>query len=122
LLNFSNRTELRHLSALAAAFRAAAGDAPFFLAGATARDLLLQYAHGIDAGRDTRDVDIALMVSDWAAFEALRSRLIAGGQFAPNGNALHQLKFGGFIEIDLIPFGDSVALPSSPRVRQRESS
>lgn len=105
MLDFSNRPELRHLAALAAAFRAVAGDAPFFLAGATARDLLLHYAHGIDAGRDTRDVDIALMVSDWATFEALRSRLISGGQFAPNGNALHKLKFGGFLEIDLIPFG-----------------
>ena len=105
MLNFSNRPELRHLSALVAAFRAVAGDAPFFLAGATARDLLLHYAHGINVGRDTRDVDIALMVSDWPTYEALRSRLIAGGQFAPNGNALHQLKFGGFLEIDLIPFG-----------------
>lgn len=105
MLDFSSRPELRHLAALAAAFRAGAGDAPFFLAGATARDLLLHYAHGIDAGRDTRDVDIALMVSDWATFEALRSRLIAGGQFAPNGNVLHKLKFGGFLEIDLIPFG-----------------
>ena len=35
----------------------------------------------------------------------MRSRLIAGGQFAPNGNALHKLEFGGFLEIDLIPFG-----------------
>lgn len=105
MLNFSSRPELRHLSALVAAFRAVAGDAPFFLAGATARDLLLHYAHGIEVGRDTRDVDIALMVSDWATFEALRLRLIAGGQFAPNGNALHQLKFGSFLEIDLIPFG-----------------
>ena len=105
MLNFSNRPELRHLSALAAALRAEAGDVPFFLAGATARDLLLHYAHGIEVGRDTRDVDIALMVADWATFEALRSRLIAGGQFAPNGNALHKLKFGGYLEIDLIPFG-----------------
>ena len=105
MLDFSNRPELRHLAALAAAFRAGAGDTPFFLAGATARDLLLHYAHNIDAGRDTRDVDIALMVSDWATFDTLRSRLIAGGRFAPNGNALHKLEFGGFLEIDLIPFG-----------------
>lgn len=105
MLNFSNKPELRHLAALAAALRAEAGDVPFFLAGATARDLLLHHAHGIEVGRDTRDVDIALMVEDWTTFESLRSRLIAGGQFAPNGNALHKLKFGGYLEIDLIPFG-----------------
>lgn len=104
LRDFSNRPELRYLAALAAAFRAGAGDAPFFLAGATARDLLLRFAHGIDAGRETRDVDIALMVADWSAFGAMRERLIAGGQFAPNGKALHKLMYGG-IEIDLIPFG-----------------
>ena len=105
LLDFSNRPELHYLAALAGAFRAATGDSPFFLVGATARDLLLQYAHGINSGRKTRDVDLALMLPDWATFEAIRSRLLAGGRFSANGTALHKLVFEGFLEVDLIPFG-----------------
>jgi predicted nucleotidyltransferase len=105
LLDFSTKPELRYLAALAAAFRVGAGDTPFFLAGATARDLLLLYAHGIHPGRDTRDADLALMVPDWETFEAVRARLIAGGQFTPDGAVLHKLVFGGALEVDLIPFG-----------------
>ena len=102
LLDLSTRTELRYLAALTAAFRAGAGDTPFFLAGATARDLLLYYAHGIDPGRDTRDADFALMVPDWAAFEALRLRLLDGGRFVQNGRTAHKLIFDGVLDVDLI--------------------
>lgn len=104
-LDLSSRHELRHLAALIGAFRAAAGEIPFFLAGATARDLLLLYAHGIDPGRETLDTDLALMVSDWETFSALRSRLIDSGRFSPLGAALHRLLFDDWLEVDLIPFG-----------------
>ena len=105
MLDFSNRTELNYLAELARAFGAAAEDTPYFLAGATARDLLLEHAHGINPGRNTRDVDLALMVGDWPAFESLRSRLINSGRFAPLGTTLHKLRFDDTYELDLIPFG-----------------
>ncbi len=117
LLDFSSKPELRHLAELAQAFRARADGAPFFLAGAMARDLLLQYGYGIDTGRETRDVDLALMVPDWETFENLRARLIAGERFSPIGAIHHKLLFAGFLEVDLIPFGAvaradrSIALP-----------
>lgn len=117
LLDFSTKPELRHLPELAEAFRAGAGGAPFFLAGALARDLLLQYGYGIDTARQSRDVDLALMVPDWDTFERLRARLIAGNRFSPIGAVPHKLLFAGFLEVDLIPFGAveradrSVALP-----------
>ncbi len=41
MLDFSNKTELAFLGALAGVFVAVASDVPYFLAGATARDLLL---------------------------------------------------------------------------------
>lgn len=105
MLDFSNKPELRSLSALAAAFRAGAGTAPFFLAGASARDLLLYYAHGIDSGRRTRDVDLALMVPDWATFDAIRARLTASGAFTAASSEPHRLWFDGKLPVDLIPFG-----------------
>ena len=96
---------MAYLAELAGAFHGAAGDAPYFLAGATARDLLLEHAYGINPGRDTRDIDLALMVEDWADFERLRQSLIASGHFTPVGDILHQFKFNGIYDLDLIPFG-----------------
>lgn len=105
-MDFSNRPELRFLSELTAAFRVGAGDIPFFLAGATARDLLLHFAYGIDPGRKTQDVDLALMVPDWSTFETLRERLIASGKFAAGSKEKQHLTFDNALPIDLIPFGD----------------
>lgn len=104
-MDFSTRTELTFLSELVAAFKEGAGDAPFFLAGATARDLLLHTAHDIDPGRKTQDVDIALMVSDWPAFTAIRERLINTGRFAEVPRVAHRLVFNGRLPVDFIPFG-----------------
>jgi len=105
LLDFSNKAELGYLADLVRAFRGAAGDVPYYLAGATARDLLLEHAHGINPGRDTRDLDLAIMLADWEAFEQIRLALIESGHFAPLNDVLHILRFNGIYEVDLIPFG-----------------
>jgi predicted nucleotidyltransferase len=105
LLDFSNRTELDYLADLARALDDAAGDLPYFLAGAAARDLLLEQAHGINPGRNTRDLDLGVMLADWSAFQKARLALIESGQFAPLGDVLHNLRFQGIYELDLIPFG-----------------
>lgn len=90
-LDLSKKTELRWLSGLVRLVDSAAGDLPFFITGATARDLILQYGYGIVVDRKTHDVDFAFMVEDWPAFETLRSRLIATEKFsAAPGNA-HRL-------------------------------
>lgn len=104
-LDLSKKTELRWLSKLVRLVEAAAGDLPFFITGATARDLILQYGYGIDTARKTADVDFAFMVEDWPAFESLRTRLLATDKFsAAPGNA-HRLRFDAGIVIDLVPFG-----------------
>lgn len=105
MLDFSNRAELGYLADLARAFKGAAGDLPYYLAGATARDLLLEHAHGINPGRDTRDLDLAIMLANWEAFEQIRLALIESGHFAPLNDVLHKLLFNGVYELDLIPFG-----------------
>jgi predicted nucleotidyltransferase len=104
-MDFSTKTELRFLSELTAAFRVGAGDIPFFLAGATARDLLLHHAYGIDTGRKTHDVDLALMVPDWATYETIREHLIASGKFSADTKEKQHMTFDNMLPIDLIPFG-----------------
>ena len=78
----------------------------FFLMGAAARDLILRYAHGIEASRATEDVDFAVMVRDWQAYDALRTALIASGEFSARpGPATHRLRHTSGLPLDIVPFG-----------------
>lgn len=105
-LDLSKKTELRWLSGLVQRVAAAAGDVPFFITGATARDLILQYGYKIDAARKTQDVDFAFMVDTWPIFEALRSRLLATGECAATPGNAHRLVSNMGMLVDLVPFGD----------------
>lgn len=105
MLNFSQRNELGlHAIVIAEvqATAAALGLRPLIV-GAFARDLHLVYAHGVPVERQTEDVDLALAVTDWSAFEQLRSRLVASGSFVETRVA-HRLRHGA-LPIDLVPFG-----------------
>ncbi len=104
-LDLSKQAELRWLGGLVRLVDASAGDLPYFITGATARDLILQYGYGIDTARKTHDVDFAFMVETWSAFEALRSRLIATGKFAAAPGNANRLKFDTGMVVDLVPFG-----------------
>lgn len=81
----------------------AAKEIPFFIAGATAREILLHHVHGRSIGRRTRDIDIAIFVDSWPMFDALKEAFIAEGAKAVRDNA-HRLIADG-IELDIIPFG-----------------
>ena len=63
----------------------------FFVGGALARDLMLWHVHGQNTGRATRDVDLGLHLTDWAAFSALKARLLAQGGFQPQEGIAHRL-------------------------------
>jgi predicted nucleotidyltransferase len=102
LIDLSNKPELSLVAEIAVAMQKVAPNA-FFIVGALARDLLLMHAHGVDTGRATRDVDIAVMVSDWAAFESIRSRLVESGTFVTTPSP-HRLRYGG-LAVDIVPFG-----------------
>lgn len=86
------------------------GIAPL-ISGAFARDLHLHYGHGIHIQRKTEDIDFALAVPDWAAFDALRERLIASGMFSGSAHTAHRLRHQNGWPVDLVPFG-GVELPS----------
>lgn len=103
-LDLSQKNELRLLAALVREVAHAAGGAPFFLAGAYARDVLLLHAHGIGTGRQTADVDLAIAVESWERYERLRDALIAR-EFEPMPRAHHKLRFKRSIEVDFVPFG-----------------
>lgn len=80
----------------------------YFLAGATARDLILVNVHGLRPGRATRDIDFGIAVESWAQFELLKEGLLATNDFSAS-RAQQRLTFtdsneGISIPVDLIPF------------------
>lgn len=76
----------------------------FFVAGAMAREVLLTHVHGRSAGRHTRDIDIAVLIRDWAQFNLLKNSMLAQGATDIPGNVQRVLWEG--IEIDILPFGE----------------
>jgi predicted nucleotidyltransferase len=107
-LDFSANPELRGLERVAGALQAVAAPlgVEFFLMGAAARDLMLRHAHGIEAPRATEDVDFAMMVRDWQAYDVLRTALIASGEFSERpGPATHRLRHTSGLPLDIVPFG-----------------
>jgi|SRR5579863_2914553 len=88
---------------------ARAADCPYFVAGATARDLILVNIHGLRPGRATRDIDFGIAVESWDHFARLKEGLIATGDFQSDLRALQRLIYSdqtaGFsLPVDLIPF------------------
>ena len=78
--------------------------APFFVVGATARDIILKYGYGIETIRATNDIDLGVEVSDWDQYIKLREALVATGRFQPTREP-QRLKYQGSVFIDIIPFG-----------------
>lgn len=81
----------------------------YLVTGATARDIVLVGVFGLETGRGTRDVDLAIAVDGWPAFAAMRTHLVATGAFAADQQIVHRLfhlrgERRGY-PIDLIPFG-----------------
>ncbi len=109
LIDLSSKPDLKPLGTVVKALQSAAGalGMRFFLMGAAARDLLLLHTYGIKTIRETKDVDFAVMVETWDAFNNLRQALIASGEFfAPAGPALHKLRHTPTkLPLDIVPFG-----------------
>lgn len=82
---------------------------PFFVAGATARDLMLVNVYGLRPGRATRDIDFGIAVQSWDQFQSLKEQMIATGEFSVDLKAQQRLLYtdrrAGFsVPVDLIPF------------------
>ncbi|MDH2433775.1 nucleotidyl transferase AbiEii/AbiGii toxin family protein [Pokkaliibacter sp. MBI-7] len=76
----------------------------YFVAGATARDIVLFHVFGRDPGRQTKDIDTAIMVADWSEYQSIRSALVAAGLTETREtHRLHHQSSG--LPVDIIPFG-----------------
>ncbi|MCY7387241.1 MAG: nucleotidyl transferase AbiEii/AbiGii toxin family protein [Burkholderiales bacterium] len=105
MLVLADKPDLRPLASLIRDVRAAAPDAAVLLVGAMARDVHLLHAYGIALPRLTTDIDLALALEDWAAFQKLRDALLASGAFSPKNKLQHKLVYTPLnIAIDLVPF------------------
>jgi predicted nucleotidyltransferase len=79
---------------------------PYFVIGATARDILIEHVHGLETTRATRDIDFAVAVSSWEEFARLKEQLIGTGAFRAGAQS-QRLTFGegsGAYPLDLVPF------------------
>ena len=107
LLDFSRRTELTpHARVIADVLaEAAALRVPVMITGAFARDLLIHHAHGIEATRQTEDLDFALAVADWPSFANLKARMLESSRFREVPGAQQRLRHVSGLPVDLVPFG-----------------
>jgi len=77
----------------------------YFLAGATAREVILRHVFGRPAGPRTLDIDFGIAVRDWEHFQTLKSALVEAG-FTVHARAHQRLIYPTPpIIVDLIPFG-----------------
>jgi predicted nucleotidyltransferase len=82
---------------------------PYFVAGATARDIVLTNIFGLNTGLATRDVDFAFAVENWEQFETIKTKFVSRGKFKPADKEVHRLYYkprngGKGYPIDIIPF------------------
>ena len=105
LLDLSGKVDSSVVSVLEAVERTAASlRIPFFVVGATARDVILSLGYGIDTGRATMDIDLAVQVSSWTQFERLSEGMIATGRFSRT-QTVQRLSFENHWPVDILPFG-----------------
>src|SRR5229473_6040800 len=78
----------------------------YFLAGATAREVILRHVFGRPAGRRTLDIDFGIAVRDWGHFQTLKSALVEQAGFTVH-RAHQRLIYPTTpaVIVDLIPFG-----------------
>jgi predicted nucleotidyltransferase len=89
----------------------------YFVTGAMARDILLYHVFGLETGRATLDVDLAVAVDSWPEFDAIKTRLIETAAVIADDNRPHRLFYRAGLEgkrypFDLLPFGGIEQRPS----------
>jgi len=79
---------------------------PFYVVGAMARDIVLGMIHGRKPSRKTNDLDIAIMVQDWNAYEKISADLSADSDFTKCTKQKQRWHFKGAVTVDIVPFGE----------------
>ncbi len=115
MLNLSDRIDLSTVAVYEAIAKAAAASGiSFFVVGATARDMLLKYAYGMDPKRGTVDVDIGIHVQDWDAFDRFKSALTESSQFEST-QVPQRVRYERNLPVDIVPFGEIEEDPNEIR-------
>lgn len=65
----------------------------FFLVGAMARQILLSHVFGLPEGRATVDLDIAIAVENWQAYQHIKARLLTTSGRLSAGKEPHRLRY-----------------------------
>jgi predicted nucleotidyltransferase len=76
---------------------------PYIVVGASARDLVLHHAHGVEIIRATGDIDFGVQVESWDAFLALKTTLLEK-HFKESDQKQRLISPLG-IPVDFVPFG-----------------
>jgi len=77
---------------------------PFFVIGATARDMILTLGHDVQVMRATQDIDFGVQVPSWELYEKLIQKMLSTGDFTKNRMA-QRLVYKGQRLVDIVPFG-----------------
>lgn len=81
----------------------------YVLIGASARDIMLTHVFGREIRRATRDVDVAVAISDWHSFERIVSWLLAQRDgWSRSSSMQHRLLYHTGprrVPLDIVPFG-----------------
>lgn len=78
-------------------------DSEYFVIGATARDIILQALGNPPARRKTRDLDIAIAITDWNRYDKIKQVLINEG-FEKSKQQVQRFYWNGY-EVDVVPYG-----------------
>lgn len=73
---------------------------PFFVVGATARDLIFERGYNVKSIRATEDIDFGVHVADWDQYYGLKEGLLATGNYSET-----RQKYKGILKVDMVPFG-----------------
>ncbi len=75
----------------------------FFVIGATARDIVVQQLLDMSSRRKTRDLDLAIAITNWQEFDEVKDALVADG--FEKDLSKHQRFYYDDYEIDVVPYG-----------------
>jgi predicted nucleotidyltransferase len=91
-------------------------DMRVMLVGASARDIMLSHVHNVPLHRATADVDFAVAIHGWNAFDGMVVRLLDDPRFTVSPAIAHRLYYnagpnGHGVPVDIVPFGPGVGGP-----------
>ena len=78
----------------------------FYLVGAVARDIHLSANEQLSSVRGTKDVDLAVTISDEGQYNRVKAALVETGLFETHPTEAIKLIYKSSIEVDLLPFGE----------------